>query len=245
MVEAALAAAAPGSDQCVVLVEETSEVEVRFANNTTTTNGSRRDRRVTVISLRQVEGGMAAGVARRGGDVDVTELVRAAEQDAAGFTAGRRCQPAPHARRPPACPGASTPLPPAPRPPPICPVLSGVLDRPVGRPSTGPAGPTTSWPASPSTAQTTEYLGTSTGLRLAHAQPQGALHLVARSADGISSTWAGAGTTDFTDVSVEELEDRLPERLAWSARRLERPAGRYEVLLPPEAVERPDGGAGL
>jgi len=81
-VEGALAAAGPGSDQCVVIVEETSEVEVRFANNTTT-NGSRRDRRVTVISMRQVEGGMAAGVARRGGDVDITELVRAAEQDAA------------------------------------------------------------------------------------------------------------------------------------------------------------------
>ena len=29
-----------GSDDCVVLVEEASEVEVRFANNTTTTNGA-------------------------------------------------------------------------------------------------------------------------------------------------------------------------------------------------------------
>ncbi len=59
---------------------------------------------------------------------------------------------------------------------------------------------------------------------------------MARSADGISSTWAGAGTTDFADVSVEQLESRLQERLAWSTRRLERPAGRYDVLLPPEAV---------
>jgi predicted Zn-dependent protease len=84
--------------------------------------------------------------------------------------------------------------------------------------------------------QTTEYLGTSTGVRLAHAQPQGALHLVARGADGATSTWAGTGTTDFADVSVEELESRLRQRLAWASRRLARPAGRYEVLLPPEAV---------
>ena len=46
VVESALAEARAGSDGCVVIVEETSEVEVRFANNTTTTNGARRDRRV-------------------------------------------------------------------------------------------------------------------------------------------------------------------------------------------------------
>ena len=53
--EDSLAAARAGSDHCVVIVEETSEVEVRLANNTTTTNGSRRGRRVTVISMRDVE----------------------------------------------------------------------------------------------------------------------------------------------------------------------------------------------
>src|ERR1019366_3930912 len=79
-------------------------------------------------------------------------------------------------------------------------------------------------------------LGSSTGLRLAHSQPEGALQLVARSTDGASSTWAGAGAAEFTDVSIEGLEDRLRNRLAWSATRLDRPAGRYEVILPAEAV---------
>ncbi len=234
VVEAALAEAGPGSDQCIVVVEETSEVEVRFANNTTTTNGSRRDRRVTVISMRQVEGGVAAGVARRGGDVDVAELVRAAEQDAAGSPAADDASPllAPgEAGRSPASvarfdqPRASTELA----------VLSDVLtglSAAFDRARHGHhvlAG-------FAEHRQTTGYLGTSTGVRLAHAQPQGALHLVARSEDGADSTWAGTGTTDFTDVSVEQLERRLQDRLAWSARRMERPAGRYEVLLPPEAV---------
>jgi predicted Zn-dependent protease len=233
-VEGALAAAGPGSDQCVVIVEETSEVEVRFANNTTTTNGSRRDRRVTVISMRQVEGGMAAGVARRGGDVDITELVRAAEQDAAGSPpaddAGPLLTPADAGLPPESAerfdrPRATTELS----------VLSGVLSglssafQRARRSDHVLAG-------FAEHRQTTEYLGTSTGLRSAHAQPQGALHLVARSVDGISSTWAGAGTTEFTDVSVEQLQARVGERLAWSARRVDCPAGRYEVLLPPEAV---------
>jgi predicted Zn-dependent protease len=83
---------------------------------------------------------------------------------------------------------------------------------------------------------TTTSLGTSTGVRRRHEQPTGALHLVARSADGARSAWAGAGTADFADVSVEQLEDRLVERLALAARRVDLPAGRYETLLPADAV---------
>ena len=234
VVEQALAAAAPGSDHCLVIVEETSEVEVRYANNTTTTNGSRRDRRVTVISMRQVDGGMAAGVARRGGDVGIPELVAAAEQDAsesppaddafallvpgdahASSGSGRRFD------EPPDSTELSV----------LSEVLTG-LSHSFGRARRG--GHVLAGFAEH--RRTTEYLGTSTGIRLAHAQPQGALHLVARSADGADSTWAGAGTTDFADVSVEELHAGLEQRLAWAARRVEQPAGRYEVLLPPSAV---------
>jgi predicted Zn-dependent protease len=234
VVEQALAAAGPGSDHCVVVVEETSEVEVRYANNTTTTNGSRRDRRVTVVSMRQVGGGMAAGVARRGGNVDVGELVKAAEQDAAGsppaddasplLSPGEADMPSGASRRfdgPPATTELS--------------VLSEVLTDLSG--AFGRAREADYVVAGfAEHRQTTEYLGTSAGVRLAHAQPQGALHLVARGADGFSSTWAGAGTTDFADVSVERLEARLQQRLAWASRRVDQPAGRYEVLLPPEAV---------
>ena len=52
VVERALAASV--AEGCVVIVEELSQAEVRFANNTTTTNGVRRDRRVAVVSFRAV-----------------------------------------------------------------------------------------------------------------------------------------------------------------------------------------------
>ncbi|MGD0311800.1 MAG: metallopeptidase TldD-related protein [Acidimicrobiales bacterium] len=234
VVESGLAAARAGSDDCVVIVEETSEVEVRLANNTTTTNGARRDRRLTVISLRQTGGGMAAGVARGRGDMDITELVRSAERDASGSppaedaaplvdpaAAGVPSQSSRRFDRPPETTDLS--------------VLSGVLSglsgafaraRTSGRVLAGFA----------EHRQSTGYLGTSTGVRLGHAQPQGALHLVGRSDDGAGSSWVGVGTADFTDVSVEELETRVAGRLAWSSRQLELPAGRYEVILPPEGV---------
>ncbi|HEX3564310.1 MAG TPA: hypothetical protein VHU17_02985, partial [Acidimicrobiales bacterium] len=78
---------------CVVIVEEASEAEVRFANNTTTTNGLRRDRRVTVISFHQNDEGVSAGIARRGGTVEVADLVAASEHDAAGSPAAEDATP--------------------------------------------------------------------------------------------------------------------------------------------------------
>ena len=82
----------------------------------------------------------------------------------------------------------------------------------------------------------TVYLGTSTGIRLRHVQPAGTMELVARSADGTRSVWSGAGTATFQDIDVHAFEARLDRRLAWAQRRIELPAGRYEVLLPPDAT---------
>ncbi len=234
VLEAALLAARPGSDHCVVLVEDTSEVEVRFANNTTTTNGARRDRRVTVVSMRQVDGGTAVGVARSGGDADVAALVRAAEDDAAGSPPADDVSPLIEPSEVTSLAGAVArfDLPPADT---DLSVLGGVLGGLSGAFGRAREGGYVLAGFAESKAGTV-YLGTSTGLRLGHAQPEGAIQLVARTADGSASTWVGAGTTDFTDVSIETLEERLAARLAWSTNRLERPAGRYEVILPPEAV---------
>jgi predicted Zn-dependent protease len=216
-----------GGAGCIVLVEDSTEVEIRYAVNTTTTNGVRGDRRVTVISLSEVEGGIAVGVARRGGAVDVADLVRAAEADAASSPPADDAAALLDGGEMPGfgdAPGTTE-----------LSVLEGVVAdlgaafrraRDHDRVLAGFA----------EHGVATEYLGTSTGIRRRHEQPTGALHLVARSTDGVRSAWAGAGTADFTDVSVAALEDRLATRLGWAERRSDLPAGRYEVLLPPEAV---------
>ncbi|GAA4940156.1 metallopeptidase TldD-related protein [Streptomyces heliomycini] len=80
------------------------------------------------------------------------------------------------------------------------------------------------------------YLGTSTGLRLRHDQPNGTLELNAKSPDRTRSAWAGRSTRDFKDVDPAALDAELAVRLGWAERRLELPAGRYETLLPPTAV---------
>jgi predicted Zn-dependent protease len=82
----------------------------------------------------------------------------------------------------------------------------------------------------------TQYLGSSTGLRLRHVQPTGRIDINGKSPDYTRSAWVGMGTPDFADVRVEALDRELSRRLAWADRSVELPAGRYETLLPPAAV---------
>ncbi|MCU1489465.1 MAG: peptidase modulator of gyrase, partial [Acidimicrobiaceae bacterium] len=81
VVERALGAA---RGPCIVIVTEGSSAEVRFANNVTTTNGTRRDRRVSVICFSGEGEGASSGVASASGAVEVEDLVRAADADARG-----------------------------------------------------------------------------------------------------------------------------------------------------------------
>ncbi len=70
-------------------------------------------------------------------------------------------------------------------------------------------------------------MGTSTGLRLRHDQPNGTLELNAKSPDRTRSAWAGRATRDFKDVDPAAMDAELAQRLHWAERRIERcpPAG--------------------
>ena len=55
----------------------------------------------------------------------------------------------------------------------------------------------------------TLYLGSSTGLRLSHAQPTSAVSLVGRTADGKGSAWIGMPAVD---TSLEAMEQEIWRR---------------------------------
>ena len=82
-VERALAAAR--SDNCVVIAEETSAANLRWAGNTLTTNGVSRSRQLTVIAIDRRGDGAAAGVVSRAGvrPDQIEAVVREAEHAAA------------------------------------------------------------------------------------------------------------------------------------------------------------------
>jgi predicted Zn-dependent protease len=83
---------------------------------------------------------------------------------------------------------------------------------------------------------TTTYLGSTTGLRLRHVQPTGHYACTGKTADLSASAWIGGATRDFADVDARTWAPDLATRLGWAARRVDLPAGRYDTVLPPTAV---------
>jgi predicted Zn-dependent protease len=82
----------------------------------------------------------------------------------------------------------------------------------------------------------TTYLASTTGLRLRHVQPTGHYGCTGKTGDLTNSAWVGGATRDFAGVDALALEAELETRLAWGARRVDLPAGRYDTILPPSAI---------
>jgi predicted Zn-dependent protease len=213
------------ADDCVVIVDEGSTANLRFAGNTLTTNGVARSSRLTVISVT----GRGVGVVSRSAvrPDQLPDIVTAAD------LASHEAPPAEDAR----------PL--------VAAAQSPDWDRPAESTSIGVFGefaPALGEAfAVAETANrklygfaehivTSTFLGSSTGLRLRHDQPTGRLELNAKSPDMSRSAWTGVATSDFTDVDVASLDATLARRLDWAKRRVDLPAGRYETLIPPTAV---------
>ena len=84
---------------------------------------------------------------------------------------------------------------------------------------------------------TTIHLGSSTGLRLRWVQPTGLLEVNAKSADLRRSAWAGLSTADFARRRRRRGRRRLwPSGWSGPAARSTCRPGRYDTVLPPTAV---------
>jgi predicted Zn-dependent protease len=232
-VERALAAAR--CEDCIVIAEENSSANLRWAGNTLTTNGVSQSRRLTVIAVRRKGDEATVGVVSRSGvrEDQVEEVVRAAEQAAEQSSPAEDAQPLLESGSPDASGSA------------------GRWDDPISRTEIGVFRGFTpalghAFEAAAGRDQklygyaehdlSCVFLGTSSGLRLRHDQPSGKVELNAKSADLAHSAWAGTGSRDFTDVDVTAMDASLAGRLEWARRRVELPAGRYETLLPPGAL---------
>ncbi|MFF2010342.1 metallopeptidase TldD-related protein [Streptomyces sp. NPDC058195] len=218
------------ADGCVVIADEESSANLRWAGNALTTNGVTRGRTLTVVATVDGAQGTASGVVSRSAVTadDLEPLVRAAEAAARGAGPAEDAQPlvtgvpaSPDFTDAPAETGSEVFAD-------FAPALGDAFARARsgGRELYGFAHH----------MMTSTYLGTSTGLRLRHDQPTGTLELNAKSPDRTRSSWAGRSTRDFKDVDPASLDAELARRLGWAQRRIELPAGRYETLLPPTAV---------
>ncbi|WP_033293608.1 metallopeptidase TldD-related protein [Amycolatopsis jejuensis] len=225
IVEAALNASV--ADGCVVIAAETTETNLRWANNNLTTNGQMSFRTLTVVSV--VDGdraGVETGV--------VTSLDEAAELVRSADAAARNAAPSDEAS-------------------PLVEPYEHDDDWKADTPGTSAAIFEGFAPALAQAFEqcerdelklfgfaehrmTSTFLGTSTGLRRRFDQPTGHVMITGKSPDLSRSAWIGSPTRDFTEVDLPAEVDRLRQRLEWAESKIELPPGRYETILAPAAV---------
>jgi predicted Zn-dependent protease len=239
-VERALAAAR--CDDCVVIADETSSANLRWAANSLTTDGVSRSRQLTVIAITRGGDGTRAGVVSRAGvrEDQVAGVVAAAERAARDSSPAEEAQPLlgpsdPGAfgvkeGRQPGLPGWDD-----------VPGSTGIGVFTAFSPALGEAFQTAAAAGRKlygyaRHSLTSTFLGTSTGLRLRHDQPAGKADINAKSAEPGGSAWAGQATADFTDVDVAAITADLGRRLDWARRQVDLPAGKYQTLLTPSAM---------
>ena len=239
-VERALAAARCAD--CIVIADERSSANLRWAANSLTTNGVSRSRQLTVIAISRDGAGARAGVVSRAGvrGEQVADVVGAAEYAAAQSAPAEDAQAL---LRPadagafggqegtePGQPGWDDP-----------PGSTGISVFETFAPALGEAFRTAAAAGRKlygyaEHSMTSTFLGTSTGLRLRHDQPTGKADINAKSATPGGSAWAGQATPDFTDVDVPAISAGLARQRDGAQRHVDLPAGRYETLLTPSAM---------
>ncbi|MGC1206941.1 MAG: metallopeptidase TldD-related protein [Ornithinimicrobium sp.] len=226
-IEQALAAST--ARDCIVIVQESHEVNLRWAANALTTNGAMTARTVTVISTAEVEGGVSAAsmTGPLGSADDLLGLVEQADAAAPQAPADDESQPLVEGEPDADFGDAAYRVGPGDFGP-VARDLGAAFDRArdEGHLLFGFA----------EYRQTTTWLANSAGLRRRAVEPSGRLELNAKMPDLINSAWVGAQSNDFTDVDVTAMHAELVRRLGWGARRVDLPAGSYETILPPGAV---------
>lgn len=213
------------ADAAIVIATETSSVNLRWANNTLTTNAATRSADVVIISIV----GRSFGV-RTANVVDedkLEDLVRASEADARDSADADDYMEL------------------------IAGDVSSNFDAAPDRTSVDVFEHFA--PALGKTLQgfrddefslfgfaqhsvATVWLGTSSGTRIRHTQPEGSVQWNAKSNKPGGSVWHGQATRDFTDVECAAIEQHLRTRLSWCDNMIELPAGRYETIMPPTTV---------
>ncbi len=217
-------------DGCVVIGNEHTETNLRWANNALTTNGQMASRSITVISTVNGSAGTAAGVVTRAvtSTDELAAVVRASE--AAARSAAPADDAAPLVEPYPVQDGWDRE-----------PQRTGVEVFERFAPELGAA-----FERARASDRllfgfaehqlTSTYLASSTGLRRRFDQPTGRVELNGKSSDLSRSAWVGAQAGDFSTVDVDALTESLHTRLDWAKNRIDLPAGRYETILPPGAV---------
>ncbi len=213
------------ADACIVIGREDGLLNVRWADNSVTTNGLIEERSLSVVSIL---GRRVASITRSATSPDTLEgLVRQSEEACARAPEAADYQPLIEGD---AAAGWDRPADGS-----DIHVFDGLVPRLSEMYRRAREARIKTFGYAEHTTSTT-WLATSTGLRRRHTDRIGKLDLTAKTPDFARSVWAGQTTATFQDVDPCALLEGLTRRLAWSERTLALPAGEYQVLFEPSCT---------
>ena len=217
------------TDDCIVIVQDSTQANLRWASSTLTTNGVIAQRSVTVIAFVGLDGSMASGAVTRT-NVDESDIEAIlVEATASARAAGAAEDFAPLAR-----------------------------DVAFGNWSAAhtPTGPEIFSSFAPELGEMMQrsksdeielfgyaehthesiWVGSKGGMRLRHDTPVGRVEMTGKSHQRSRSTWDGVETHDFKNVSVAKIDANIRQRLEWQAKKIDLPAGRYDTIFPSGSI---------
>jgi len=217
------------TDDCIVVVQDSTQANLRWASSTLTTNGVIQERSVTVISFVAMDGSMASGAVTRT-NVDESDIdAILAEATAAAKASGAAEDFAPLARdvafgnwnaaHTPTGPEVFSAF---------APELGDMMRR-------SKSDSIELFGYAEHTHQSI-WVGSKGGMRLRHDSPVGRVEMTGKSHQRSRSTWDGVETHDFKDVSVGKIDANIRQRLEWQAKKIDVPAGRYDTIFPSGSI---------
>ena len=217
------------TDDCIVLVRDSTQANLRWASSTLTTNGVIQQRSVTVISFVAVGGSMASGAVTRTNvnESDIDAIL--SEATAAAKASGAAEDFVPLARDVAFGDWSAGHTPTGPE------VFSGFAPE-LGEMMHRSKSDSIELFGYAEHTHTTIWVGSKGGMRLRHDSPVGRVEMTGKSHQRSRSTWDGVETHDFKDVSVTTIDANIRQRLEWQAKKIDVPAGRYDTIFPSGSV---------
>ncbi len=209
------------ADEVIIIGEDSSTLNVRWANNTSTTNGISTSQELFIISIIDRRVGVAGSSYLD--PTNIAELVLASEEaakhnePAEDYTplAGGTDKAADWNAQPrPADPG----------------ILNGLAGSLSGLFKSAETDNVKLFGYADHSS-TTLYVANSAGLYRRHTQLQGKFELNAKSPDFKRTAWLGQATPDFSDLDLTKMYQRLSKRLDWAKTQIALEAGLYDTIL--------------
>jgi predicted Zn-dependent protease len=214
------------ADDCIVILEEATSVNVRFANNSTTTNGMVSSQELIIIAIRDKRVGM---LHRSYVDMEkLAELVSEAEaacefQEEAEDWCALESGSGPAAGWDKLAAGTDV-------------SVFGQLSYDLAAAFKQAESDQQKLFGFAEHTSSAIWVANSRGVRRRHDQLKGQLEITMKTADFHDSAWAGQATRDFADVSASDMIAGLRQQLAWGKTKIDLEPGKYDTLLTPSAV---------